>query len=172
MTQGLLIVNTGDGKGKTTAALGLLVRAVGHGMRVGMLQFVKRGTSAGEHRALEALGVEIVPLGAGCTLGREDTALDEQKAREGWDRCAQLLSSGAYDALIFDELTLPLSWGWLDVREVIAALQRRTPGTHVVITGRDAPPSLIDAADLVTEMRMVKHPYHVSRLAPQAGIEW
>jgi cob(I)alamin adenosyltransferase len=168
---GLLIVNTGDGKGKTTAALGVLLRATGRGMRAGMFQFVKRTTDGGEHRTARRLGVDIVSLGAGCTLGRDDTRDDAAAARAGWTQCESLLAAGTYDVLILDELTLPLTWGWLDLPTVLSALRSRPTGTHVIVTGRDAPQPLIDAADLVTDMRVIKHPYRDQRVKAQAGID-
>ncbi len=168
---GLLIVNTGDGKGKTTAALGLLLRATGREMRVGMFQFVNRMRDTGDHRAARRLGVEITPLGVGCTIGREDVTEDATMARLAWEHCANVLRAGEYDVLILDELTLPMHWGWLDVPAVIVALQARPVGVHVVVTGRYAPQSLIDAADLVTDMRVIKHPYRDQGLTAQAGID-
>jgi cob(I)alamin adenosyltransferase len=168
---GLFIVNTGDGKGKTTAALGLLLRATGRKMRVGMFQFVKRMDDGGEHRAAARLGVEIIPLGAGCTRGRDNTADDESLARAGWERCRELIASGEYDVIILDELTLPIEWGWIEGRDVIEAVAVRPIGTHVVITGRHASADMIAAADLVTDMRVIKHPYHTERLRAQAGID-
>jgi cob(I)alamin adenosyltransferase len=173
---GLFIVNTGDGKGKTTAALGLLLRATGRGMTVGMFQFVKRMDDGGEHRAAKRLGVEIIPLGAGCTLADEppgDHPLndDASLAREGWLTCRSLIRDGAYDVLILDELTLPISWGWIAVEDVVATIQNRATGTHVVVTGRHAPDAVIAAADLVTDMHMIKHPFHTVRLRAQAGID-
>ena len=169
---GLLIVNTGDGKGKTTAALGLLLRATGRGMRAGMFQFVKRMTDAGEHRAAQLLGVEIIPLGDGCTLGRDDHRRRSPRSRApaGLGVTA-LLTEGEYDVLILDELTLPLAWGWLDTDDVLRSLVGRPRGTHVVITGRDAPQALIDAADLVTDMRVIKHPLRDQGIRAQAGID-
>jgi cob(I)alamin adenosyltransferase len=179
---GLFIVNTGDGKGKTTAALGLLLRATGRGMTAGMFQFVKRMDDGGEHRAARRLGVEIIPLGAGCTLG--DRPSDDEPhsgdqppnddatvAREGWVTCRSLIRDGAYDVLILDELTLPISWGWIEAEDVIAAIRERPTGTHVVVTGRHASEAMIAAADLVTDMHMIKHPFHTQRLRAQAGID-
>jgi cob(I)alamin adenosyltransferase len=168
---GLVIVNTGDGKGKTTAALGLLLRATGRRMSAAMYQFVKRMDDGGEHRTATRLGVDILALGAGCTLGREDVREDAELARLGWERCRALITEGVYDVLVLDELTLPLAWGWLDVEDVVAALQARPIGTHVVITGRSAPQRLIDAADLVTDMRVVKHAFTDRGLRAQAGID-
>jgi cob(I)alamin adenosyltransferase len=169
---GLLIVNTGDGKGKTTAALGLLLRAVGRGMRVGMFQFIKSAeTRYGEHIAAEQLGVEIVPLGDGFTWLSENIDEDRALAQRGWTRAHDALMSGTFDVLILDELTYCLTFGWLNEDTVIAALRARPVGTHVVVTGRDATPGLVAAADLVTEMRVVKHPYREQGIAAQPGIE-
>jgi cob(I)alamin adenosyltransferase len=169
----LLIVNTGDGKGKTTAALGLLLRAVGRAMRVGMFEFMKAAgiTGGGEYAAMRRLGVEIVPLGAGCTLSVADTADDQTLANAGWNHCSALLAAGEYDVLVLDELTLPLAYGWLDTGVVVDALRARAIGTHVVVTGRRAPQALIDAADLVTDMRVIKHPYREQGVRAQAGID-
>lgn len=118
---GLLIVNTGDGKGKTTAALCLLLRAVGRSMRVGMFQFMKATgiTEGGGYAALSRLGVEVVSLGAGGTLGVDDTADDQTLAAAGWGHCRSLMIGGEYDVLVLDELTLPLAYGWLDTAAVI-----------------------------------------------------
>jgi cob(I)alamin adenosyltransferase len=167
----LLIVNTGDAKGKTTAALGLLLRASGRGMRVGMFQFVKSMTTGGEHRAAARLGVEIIPLGNGCTLGHDDTTDDAVVAQTGWAECRDLILAGEYDVLILDELTLPIKWGWLDGAAVIDTLRARPVGTHVVVTGRGAAQELIDAADLVTDMTVIKHPLRTQRVHAQAGID-
>jgi cob(I)alamin adenosyltransferase len=169
---GLLIVHTGDGKGKTTAALGLLLRAAGRGMTVGMFQFIKNtGADYGEHRAARTLGVEITPLGDGFTWLTENIAEDRALAERGWALCREALANGTFDVLILDELTYPLTFGWLDTDSVLGAIAGRPRGTHVVVTGRDAPAALIDAADLVTEMRLIKHPYRDRGLGAQAGIE-
>jgi len=155
---GLLIVNTGDGKGKTTAALGVMLRAAGRGMRVGMLQFVKYMADHGEHRTARRLGVEILAFGSARTVDGDDEAGDEALAIAGWAHCETVIASGEFDVLILDELTLPMARGWLDTPVVIAALAGRPKGTHIVVTGRHAPSVLIDAADLVTDMRLIKHP--------------
>lgn len=169
---GLLIVNTGHGKGKTTAALGVLLRAAGRGMRVGMFQFIKSAANPyGEHVAAATLGVEIVPLGDGFTWLSDDLAADRALAEAGWARCQAALAGGEYDVLIFDEMTYAFNYGWLDVEEVIAAIQARPVGTHVIVTGRDAPDALVAAADLVTEMRLIKHPYEAQGIGAQPGIE-
>jgi len=169
---GLLIVNTGDGKGKTTAALGILLRATGRDMRVGMFQFIKSAaTRYGEHLAAERIGVEIVPLGDGFTWLSDNIDADRALAADGWARVVEALRAGIFDVLILDELTYCLTFGWLDTASVVDALRARPTGTHVIVTGRDAPQMLIDAADLVTEMRMIKHPYRDQGIAAQPGIE-
>ena len=170
--RGLLIVNTGDGKGKTTAALGVLLRAAGRGMTVGMFQFIKSAESRyGEHLAAERLGVEIVPLGDGFTWLTENIDADRALAERGWTVCEAALAAGTFDVLILDELTYALTFGWLDTGRVLAAIAARPRGTHVVVTGRSAPEALVAAADLVTEMRLVKHPYREQGIGAQPGIE-
>jgi len=170
--RGLVIVNTGDGKGKTTAALGLLFRAWGQGLRVAMFQFIKAQTGNwGEVKAARKLGLEIVPLGDGFTWLSKNIEKDQALAREGWERCRTAIESGAYDVVVLDELTYCFKFGWLDLGEVLDVLRARAPMQHVVITGRDAPPELIEFADLVTEMQVVKHPYQAGVKA-QKGIEF
>lgn len=169
---GLLIVHTGDGKGKSTAALGMLMRAAGRGMRVGMWQFIKSAENPyGEHFAASMLGVEIVPLGDGFTWLSDNLDEDRALARRGWDVCRAALESGEYDVLIFDEITYALNYGWLETDEVLQAIRARPVGTHVVMTGRSASDALIAAADLVTEMRLIKHPYREQGIGAQPGIE-
>lgn len=171
-SQGLVIVNTGNGKGKTTAALGLLLRASGQGLRVIMLQFIKaRSGNWGEVRAARRLGIEVVPLGRGFTWMSRDIEQDRALAREGWAACQAAVEGGAYDVVILDEVTYCFKYGWLDLAEVLDVVRRRPAGMHVVFTGRDAPPELIDVADLVTEMREVKHPYK-DGIKAQKGIEF
>ena len=169
---GLVIVNTGNGKGKTTAALGILLRAAGRDMKVAMLQFIKSAdTERGEHIGARRLGVEIIPMGAGFTWLSEEIEKDQALARECWARCTEALNSGDYDVVIFDELTYALSYGWLEHDEVLPVLRDRPIGTHVVITGRNATPELCEFADLVTEMNEVKHPYRTQGIGAQPGIE-
>ncbi|HEY3117863.1 MAG TPA: cob(I)yrinic acid a,c-diamide adenosyltransferase [Chloroflexota bacterium] len=170
--QGLVIVNTGKGKGKTTAALGLLLRAWGRDLRAVMFQFIKSRTANwGENRAAKKLGVEMIPLGDGFTWMSHDIEKDRALAREGWEQCRAALTDPEYSVVILDELTYLMKFGWLDVQELIAALRDRPAGQHVVITGRDAPPELIEFADLVTEMQERKHPYK-SGIKAQPGIEF
>ena len=170
--KGLVVVNTGNGKGKTTAALGVLLRAWGRDMRVVMLQFIKARTGKwGEIRAAAKMGVEMIPLGDGFTWTSKDIEQDRALAQDGWRQCRERIESGAYDVVIMDELTYCLTFGWLDIDEVLDVLRSRPENQHVIITGRDAPPELIEFADLVTEMREVKHPYQ-SGIRAQPGIEF
>ncbi len=171
--QGLVIVNTGNGKGKTTAALGVVLRAWGRDWNVCVLQFIKAKTSNyGEHRAAAKLGIEIVPLGDGFTWLSKDIEQDKALARECWEQCRQRIASDEYDLIVMDELTYALVYDWLPVEEVIATLEARPRGLHVIITGRDAPAALIEYADLVTEMNEIKHPYRTKGLRAQPGIEF
>ena len=168
----LVVVNTGNGKGKTTAALGVLLRAWGRGLNVCMLQFIKSTTSNyGENRAAKRIGLEIISLGGGFTWLSKDIEKDKALARDLWKQCQDKIGSGDYDVVALDEFTYPLTYGWLPVDEVIAFLAARPPRTHVIITGRDAPQELIDFADLVTEMREIKHPFQQGVKA-QPGIEF
>jgi cob(I)alamin adenosyltransferase len=170
--QALVIVLTGGGKGKTTAALGVVLRAWGRGMKTVVLQFVKARTSNyGENRAAKKLGIEMIPLGEGFTWLSEDIEKDKATARECWELARQKIASGRYDIVVLDEMTYPMSYGWIAVEEVIDTLRQRPQGLHVIITGRDAPQELIDFADLVTEMREVKHP-HQKGLKAQPGIDF
>lgn len=173
--KGLVIVNTGNGKGKTTAALGILTRAWGRGLKVVVLQFIKSKTGKwGEIRAAKKMGVEMIPLGNGFTFGSENKDKDIALATEGWENCKEkiLAPDGTYDIVILDELTYLLHYGWLSTEEVIETLDKRPPTRHVVITGRYAPQKLIDYAELVTEMLQVKHPYREQGIKAQPGIEF
>lgn len=174
-TRGLLMVNTGNGKGKTTAALGLLMRAAGRGLNCCMIQFMKsKHDRYGEHEAAETLGIEVHTMGDGFTWDTKNPEQDRRTARETWDLCVTKLESGDYDLLVFDELVYVLSYGMLPVDEVLAVFQRiraAQPALHIVVTGRDAPAALIEAADLVTEMGEVKHPFYAGIFAQQ-GIEF
>lgn len=172
--KGLVIVNTGDGKGKTTAALGILTRAWGRNMRVGLLQFLKRDSSrVGEILALEKMGVKRIGLGDGWTWTSAD--LDESAARAvaGWKVAQQHILSGDYEVLVLDEFTYPLHYRWLDTQQVIRWLKdNKPPELHLIVTGRNAEPELVAFADLVTEMRNVKHPFELQGIRAQRGIEY
>ena len=141
-------------------------------MRVCMLQFIKTSTgNYGENRAAKKLGIELIPLGQGFTWLSKDIARDEELARECWSLAKEKIDGRDYDIVVLDELTYALTYGWIPVREVTDALRERPEGVHVVITGRDAPEELIEFADLVTEMREIKHPYGEGVKA-QPGIEF
>lgn len=174
-TKGLLIVNTGDGKGKTTCAIGLLVRAAGQGLNCCMIQFMKSRTDRyGEHDSLEKLGVEVHTMGDGFTWDTNDPAQDIKTSEETWDLCVEKLRSGEYDMLVFDELVYVLDYKFLDterILEEIRSVREEQPALHIVVTGRNAPAELIEAADLVTEMKEVKHPFHAGIYAQQ-GVEF
>jgi cob(I)alamin adenosyltransferase len=172
--KGLVIVNTGDGKGKTTAGLGIALRAWGHEMRVCVIQFLKNGNlRSGEARAAEKLGIEWHALGDGYTWSSRNIEKSRSKALAAWQTAQEAIASGRYDLVVLDEFTYLLDLDWLKTGEVVAWLrEHRPPALHVVITGRNAPQSLIEMADLVTEMREIKHPYADRKLAAQAGIEY
>lgn len=168
----LVLLFTGDGKGKTTSALGVTMRAWGRGWRVCWLQFIKSSTSNyGETRAAARMGIEMIPLGDGFTWLSKDLERDKALARECWARAREKLESAEYDLVVLDEITYPLSYGWLDAAEVTAALRDRPPDVHVVLTGRGAVPELVACADLVTEMGEVKHPFRRGVKA-QPGIDF
>jgi cob(I)alamin adenosyltransferase len=168
----LVVLYTGHGKGKTTAALGMLLRAWGRGMKVCMLSFIKEQTANfGEERAARKLGIELIPLGGGFTWLSKDIEQDKALARRCWELCKQKIASGEYDIVVLDEITYPITYGWLDVDEVIATLRQRPANLHVVLTGRDAHEKLIEFADLVTEMREVKHPF-TTGIKAQPGVDF
>ncbi|MGV3708469.1 MAG: cob(I)yrinic acid a,c-diamide adenosyltransferase [Gemmatimonas sp.] len=170
--RGLLMVHTGNGKGKSTAALGVLVRASGYNMSVGMFQFIKSAeTPYGEHLAAPSLGVEIVPLGDGFTWLSDNIEADKALAERGWARVREAIESQVFDVLILDELTYCLTYKWLDEDDVLRVLRNRAPWMHVIVTGRNASPALIELADLVTEMHLVRHPYREQGIGAQPGIE-
>lgn len=174
-TRGLLMVNTGNGKGKTTCALGLMMRAAGRGLNCCMIQFMKsRNDRYGEHVSAEKLGIEVHTMGDGFTWDTKNPERDRETARETWALCVEKMHSGDYDLLVFDELVYVLSYEMLPTEEVLAELGRvraEQPALHIVLTGRDAPPALVEAADLVTEMREVKHPFQQG-IRAQQGIEF
>jgi cob(I)alamin adenosyltransferase len=170
---GLVIVNTGNGKGKTTAALGTAFRAVGSGLKVYMVQFIKGPWKAGEHRMAEKLGPDftIKRMGEGFTWDTNDPARDTDVAHQAWDFCKDLIAKNEHDLLILDEINVALDLGYLDVGEVVKALKGKPEKMHIILTGRNARQEIIDAANLVTEMREVKHPFNEGIYA-QKGIEF
>jgi cob(I)alamin adenosyltransferase len=169
----LLIVVTGDGKGKSTSAFGMLLRSWARGYRCGVFQFVKSGMwMVGEHAAARQLGgIDWEKMGDGWTWISRDLEESAERAREGWAEVARRIAAERYEFLLLDELTYAIKYGWLDEEEVVRALRERPGFQHIVITGRDASPGLLEAADLVSEVVKVKHPMDAGVRAQQ-GIEW
>ena len=172
INKGLVIVNTGNGKGKTTAAMGTLLRSWGRGLRVIMLQFIKHSTANfGEQRAALKMDVEMRAMGDGFTWRSQDLEQTADLAVAHWQDCKKVIASGEYDLVVLDEFTYPMHYGWIAVEEVIEVLKGRPDMQHVIITGRHAPEALVEYADLVTEMQVVKHPYQQG-IKAQPGIEF
>jgi cob(I)alamin adenosyltransferase len=172
--KGLLIVHTGKGKGKTTAALGMVVRAIGHGKKVGVVQFVKGAMTTGEKAVFDAFPdqVEFKPMGEGFTWDTQDRARDIAVAREAWEEVKRMIADPAYDMVLADELNIVLRYDYLPLDEVMEVLAAKAEMKHVIVTGRNAPEALIAGADLVTEMTLVKHPFREQGVKAQAGIEY
>lgn len=170
---GIIIVNTGNGKGKSSSAFGMAVRALGHGMKVGVVQFIKGAMSTGEEQFLRRFPDEVSfhAMGEGYTWETQDRERDIVKAKQAWEQAKRFLSDPAYGLVVLDELNIALKYRYLDVHQVIVDLLERPAMQHVVITGRAAPPELIDVADTVTEMNVVKHAF-AAGIAAQAGTEW
>jgi cob(I)alamin adenosyltransferase len=171
--KGLLIVHTGKGKGKSTAAFGLLLRAVGRGFRCGVVQFGKGAWQSGERTAIERFGDQVQwhTLGEGFTWETQDRNRDIEAARRAWAKTLELMADPSIRLVVLDELNIALRYDHLDIGEVTAALKARRSDLHVVVTGRNAKPELIEAADLVTEMTLVKH-HFASGVKAQEGIEF
>jgi cob(I)alamin adenosyltransferase len=171
--KGLLIVNTGTGKGKSTAAFGLLLRMVGHGKKTAVVQFIKGAWDTGERSVLESFGdlVRWHTLGEGFTWETQDKARDIAAAAKAWETAKALMAEPDLKLLVLDELNIALRYDYLPLDEVVATLKNRRPDLHVVVTGRNAKPAMIEAADLVTEMTLVKH-HFAQGVKAQAGIEF
>ncbi len=172
--KGLLIVHTGKGKGKSTAAFGMVFRALGHGMKVAVVQFVKGKWQTGERVALDRFGdlVDINTMGEGFTWETQDRQRDLAAARAAWERAKDLIRAGEHRIVLLDELNIVLRYDYLPVEEVVAFLRDEKPAhVHVIVTGRNAKDELIEIADLVTEMTMIKHPFR-SGVRAQQGVEF
>ncbi len=171
--KGLLIVHTGKGKGKTTAAFGLVLRALGHGKKIGIVQFVKGQWETGERVALEKFGdqVTVNTMGEGFTWETQDRQRDIAAAKSAWEKAKTLIADDIHDIVLLDELNIVLRYDYLDLAEIVAALNARPAMKHVIVTGRNAKDEMIEAADLVTEMMQVKHPFR-SGVKAQIGIEY
>src|SRR6202167_6570362 len=171
--KGLLIVHTGTGKGKSTAGFGLALRMIGRGHRVGVVQFIKGAWHSAERDALQRFGEQLVwhTMGEGFTWETQDRARDVAAAERAWGKARELIADPSLAMIVLDELNIALRYDYLDLAAVVAALTSRRPGLHVVVTGRNAKPELIAAADLVTEMALVKH-HFATGVKAQAGIEY
>ncbi|TND03898.1 MAG: cob(I)alamin adenosyltransferase [Rhodocyclaceae bacterium] len=170
--RGVLLVNTGNGKGKSSAAFGVVARALGHGMRVAVVQFVKARKDTGEETVLGRLpGISWHVMGEGFTWETQDAARDAAAARAAWEVAAAYLRDPAVNLVVLDELTYAFKYQWLPLDEVLAALAARPPMQHAIVTGRAAPAALIEAADTVTDMTMVKHAFKAGVKA-MPGMEW
>jgi cob(I)alamin adenosyltransferase len=168
----LVLVNTGDGKGKSSAAFGVMLRAVARDWRVAVVQFLKSGEwKTGEEKVGRKLGVDWFAIGEGFTWDSTDLTRDQAVSRQAWNHAKTLINTGEHRLVILDEITYPMNWGWIDTDDVIATISGRPSKVSIVATGRDAPQALIDVADTVTEMRNVKHAYETG-IAAKKGIDY
>jgi len=168
----IVLVHTGDGKGKSTAAFGVMLRAIARGWTVAVVQFLKSGEwRTGEEKLGRELGVEWWAIGEGFTWDSADLTQDEAVAREAWAHARSVIEAGTHQLVVLDEITYPMNWGWIDSDEVVRVIRERPAKVSIVATGRDAPAVLIDVADTVTEMRKVKHAYD-SGIVAKKGIDY
>lgn len=174
LEKGLIIVHTGNGKGKTTAALGMVIRCLGHGYRVAIVQFIKGAWEPAEKAVLGHWPQQLVfqAMGEGFSWETQDRARDVEKAQEAWETALSYLRDPDYRLVLLDEVNVALKLGYLQVEQVLAGLSEKPVDSHVILTGRGAPAALIDAADLVTEMTLVKHPFREQGVKAQPGIEF
>lgn len=181
LEKGLIVVNTGNGKGKTTAALGMVLRSLGHGYRVAIVQFIKGAWEPAEKTVLapwterrdgQPAQLEFYAMGEGFTWETQDRERDIQKAEEAWGRAIALIRNPDYRLILLDEINIALKMGYLSVDTVLSGLAEKPEMTHVILTGRGAPAALIEQADLVTEMTLVKHPFREQGVKAQPGIEF
>ncbi len=172
--KGLVIVNTGNGKGKTTAALGMVLRSIGHGYNVAIVQFIKGAWEPAEKAVMERFGDQLSfhAMGEGFTWDTQDRDRDTQTAQAAWETALSYIRNPEYKTILLDEVNIALKHGFLTVEQVLAGLAEKPEMTHVILTGRGAPPALIERADLVTEMTLVKHPFREQGVKAQPGIEY
>ena len=172
--KGLIIVHTGNGKGKTTAALGMVLRSLGHGYKVAIIQFIKGAWEPAEKAVLEKWQgqLQFHAMGEGFTWETQDRERDTEKAIAAWEKALEYIIDPEYRLVLLDEVNIALKLGYLDVVTVIAGLEQKPADSHVILTGRGAPPELIEKADLVTEMTLVKHPFKEQGIKAQPGIEF
>jgi cob(I)alamin adenosyltransferase len=168
----VVLVNTGDGKGKSSAAFGVVMRALARGWKVAVVQFLKSGEwHVGEEDISTRLGVDWWALGEGFTWDSEDLSHDEAVARAAWEHAKSIIQSGTYRLVVLDEVTYPMNWGWIDTADVVETIRTRPEVVSIIATGRDAPDALVDVADTVTEMRKVKHAYDAGIVAKK-GVDY
>ncbi len=168
----MVLVNTGDGKGKSTAAFGTLLRAVARGWEVAVVQFIKSGDwKVGEEKIAARLGVDWWSVGDGFSWDSEDMEQSKELARQGWRWAGEQIRSGRYHLVVLDEVTYPINWGWIDLVDVLETIDTRPPHVNLIFTGRDAPEQLVDRADTVTEMRNIKHAFDAG-IAAKRGIDY
>jgi len=172
--KGLIIVNTGNGKGKTTAALGMVIRSLGHGYKVAIIQFIKGAWQPAEKAVLSQWEnqIEFYAMGEGFTWETQDKERDIQKAEEAWLKALEFIRNSDYKLILLDEINVALKLGYLSIENVLAGLAEKPEDSHVILTGRGAPKELIEKADLVTEMTLIKHPFKEQGIKGQAGIEY
>ncbi len=172
--KGLIIVNTGNGKGKTTAALGMVMRSLGHGYRVAIVQYIKGAWEPAEKAVLSKFSdqLEFQAMGEGFTWDTQDRDRDIQMAKLAWEKSLSYILDESYRLILLDEINVALKLGYLDPEEVLAGLERKPANTHVILTGRGVPAAVIDRADLVTEMNPIKHPFREQGIKAQPGIEF
>ena len=172
--KGLIIVHTGNGKGKTTAALGMVLRSLGHGYKVAIIQFIKGAWEPAEKAVLEQWEgqLQFYAMGEGFTWETQDRERDIQKAREAWQKAAEFILNPDYRLVFLDEVNVALKLGYLQVNDILAVLEQKPEESHVILTGRGAPPELIERADLVTQMKLIKHPFREQGVKAQPGIEY
>lgn len=167
-----MLINTGHGKGKSTAAFGTAIRAVARGWKVAVVQFLKSGEwSVGEEKIGRQVGIDWWAMGDGFTWDSKDMDESEAIARHAWDHAAEIIASGTYDLVVLDEVTYPINWGWIDIESVVETVSSRPDRVNLFLTGRDAPERLIELADTVTEMTKIKHAYDRGVMA-RRGIDY
>ncbi|MGK7932847.1 MAG: cob(I)yrinic acid a,c-diamide adenosyltransferase [Microcystaceae cyanobacterium] len=172
--KGLIIVNTGNGKGKTTAALGMVIRSLGHGYKVAIIQFIKGAWEPAEKAVLEQWPQQLIfrAMGEGFTWETQDKERDLEKANEAWKTALDYIKNPEFKLVLLDEVNVALKLGYLKIEDILNGLQEKPEDCHVILTGRGAPSQLIEAADLVTEMKLIKHPFREQGVKAQAGIEY
>lgn len=172
--KGLIIVNTGNGKGKTTAALGIVLRSLGHGYKVAIIQFIKGAWEPAEKAVFAKWPdqLEFYAMGEGFTWETQDKDRDIQKATEAWQKATEFILNPEYQLVLLDEINIALKLGYLQVNDILAVLEQKPIDSHVILTGRGAPEELIEKADLVTEMKLIKHPFREQGIKAQPGIEY